>query len=510
MSRIFVLLITLVISGNPFSAPKDTIPPTVKWVSPADFSVITTNTLRLAVDATDNAGGSGIAKVIFTAWHSGRTTKKDLLLKITEISSPPYETTLECYDLPDFDNVGKLVLSCEALDKAGKSSGLVSIRNFVIDRNPDFKTITIHSAKTSKKIKIDGFLGERKTSDSLTFMNNDNKIMVYTLWDKKYLYLGIKVFDQSIISHFGREDSVGTKEGHSLWFEDEVEIFFDPHHTHKEFRDSSHVQFLFSPRGYLTRVYFSPNTAQGSAPCPSIEWQTRVQGTMNQDQDQDTGYTIECRIPWKVLNIKPVAEQTLGFEVWNSDKDYLSGDYFYSSWSGVGTTNLWNPSEWGNLKLVGSSNKNIWLGVILGVAVLAVAGYGYFSLKRKKQISPKGDNFLQAVQAEAIPLDGEGLIYKEALDFIHEHYKENISLEDVVKAVKSNVSSFSVLFKEKTGMTFVQYLTEFRIERAKYLLENSKLTVTEIAEQTGFVNASYFGTVFRKKEGISPLQYRKT
>ena len=64
------------------------------------------------------------------------------------------------------------------------------------------------------------------------------------------------------------------------------------------------------------------------------------------------------------------------------------------------------------------------------------------------------------------------------------------------------------LFKDVTGQSFVAYLNNFRVARAQELLAFTDQAISEISLETGFCNQSYFGVIFRRITGITPLQYR--
>lgn len=93
--------------------------------------------------------------------------------------------------------------------------------------------------------------------------------------------------------------------------------------------------------------------------------------------------------------------------------------------------------------------------------------------------------------------------------YMGEHISEpDLSLVSVAKAFYLNSSYLSRIFKKETGSSFVEYLTCIRIEKAKLLLKNSDLKIYEIAERVGIDNSNYFGILFKKVEGCSPLEYR--
>ncbi|NIK77756.1 YesN/AraC family two-component response regulator [Paenibacillus castaneae] len=99
---------------------------------------------------------------------------------------------------------------------------------------------------------------------------------------------------------------------------------------------------------------------------------------------------------------------------------------------------------------------------------------------------------------------------QEAILYLKEHLHEPLTMRDTAEHLHMNASYLSVLFKEQTGITFSDYLTRRRVQRAKELLSSTRLTIADIADQVGYQTAKYFVKVFRSLEGMSPGQYRKT
>lgn len=94
--------------------------------------------------------------------------------------------------------------------------------------------------------------------------------------------------------------------------------------------------------------------------------------------------------------------------------------------------------------------------------------------------------------------------------YIQEHFAENLTL-----AVLSNVffvcpAYLSRLFKKKTGINFVDYLTNLRMEKAKEFLANPAMKVYTVAEMVGYENPRYFSRIFKDATGMSPQDYRTT
>lgn len=96
------------------------------------------------------------------------------------------------------------------------------------------------------------------------------------------------------------------------------------------------------------------------------------------------------------------------------------------------------------------------------------------------------------------------------LTYIRQHYKDP-SLNNTHLATEANISEvyFRRLFREKYGMPPGQYLSNVRIRRAKQLLESTGLSVTEIAEQSGFASVYHFCRAFKNNTGMTPTDFRK-
>ncbi len=99
---------------------------------------------------------------------------------------------------------------------------------------------------------------------------------------------------------------------------------------------------------------------------------------------------------------------------------------------------------------------------------------------------------------------------REAEDYIRANYgRPGLSLSDVCRATGTSTSYFCTLFKRHTDKTFIEYLTEVRIEKAKELFKTSSLRGYEIADSVGYSDSHYFSLIFKKITGESPSIYRE-
>jgi YesN/AraC family two-component response regulator len=104
--------------------------------------------------------------------------------------------------------------------------------------------------------------------------------------------------------------------------------------------------------------------------------------------------------------------------------------------------------------------------------------------------------------------NAEPPVITRAKQFIQEHQAEDMSLGQVAKAVNTSTFYFCKMFKKVTGINFTDYVSRVRIEKAKNLLLNPNLRVSEIAYEVGFQSLTHFNRVFKKILGQSPTDYR--
>ena len=104
--------------------------------------------------------------------------------------------------------------------------------------------------------------------------------------------------------------------------------------------------------------------------------------------------------------------------------------------------------------------------------------------------------------------NAESPVITKAKQFILEHHTEDLSLGQVAAAVHTSIFYFCKLFRKVTGTTFTEFVSRTRIERAKNLMLNPNLRVSEIAYEVGFQSLTHFNRVFKKLLGEAPTEYR--
>ena len=96
-----------------------------------------------------------------------------------------------------------------------------------------------------------------------------------------------------------------------------------------------------------------------------------------------------------------------------------------------------------------------------------------------------------------------------ALEYIDEHYADpNLTISDIAEAVEISDGYLSRTFHKETEYTLIDYLTRYRLQIARTLLQDIRVKVYEVAQQVGYNDTAYFSTLFKKYYGVSPSEYQ--
>lgn len=100
-----------------------------------------------------------------------------------------------------------------------------------------------------------------------------------------------------------------------------------------------------------------------------------------------------------------------------------------------------------------------------------------------------------------------GLVSK-VKKYVGENYNKDIGMDDVAKETNLSYHYFSKFFKESTGKSFVEYLTELRVEKSKEFLGSTNYSIKEICYKIGYSDPNYYCKIFKKVTGMTPTEYR--
>ncbi len=118
------------------------------------------------------------------------------------------------------------------------------------------------------------------------------------------------------------------------------------------------------------------------------------------------------------------------------------------------------------------------------------------------------NSIVEHLETEQIAENNTNQLWEKVLLFIENNYSEKLQVQDICKNLFISERTFYYLFKANVKVTFVEYLTEFRIKKAKILLLTTNLPIPEVAEKVGIKDHYYFNKVFKKYTGMTPVKFR--
>lgn len=122
--------------------------------------------------------------------------------------------------------------------------------------------------------------------------------------------------------------------------------------------------------------------------------------------------------------------------------------------------------------------------------------------------APRAEGAAPAAAPEPPHTDLASAVGARALDYIHTHYQQEISMQDAARALNYSEPYFCRMFKAQFGRSFTAYLSAYRIERAQELLAQPTVSIKDVGRRVGYPDANYFAKVFRRLTGQTPSEYR--
>ena len=98
----------------------------------------------------------------------------------------------------------------------------------------------------------------------------------------------------------------------------------------------------------------------------------------------------------------------------------------------------------------------------------------------------------------------------KSLEYINQHYADDLTLTEIAGYIGLNETYFSHLFKKTTGVNFTDYVNSLRIDKAKEILRTEDYSIYQVAEKVGYTNISYFSRIFKQWVGVGPFEYKKS
>ncbi|WP_160724976.1 response regulator transcription factor [Bacillus sp. USDA818B3_A] len=119
----------------------------------------------------------------------------------------------------------------------------------------------------------------------------------------------------------------------------------------------------------------------------------------------------------------------------------------------------------------------------------------------------KNDRSSNSLVKEADPLELSTV--ERVINYVKSKVPGEVTLTEAANYVNLNPSYLSKLFKDKTEQNFVDFVLEIRMNEARHLLVSTSLRVSEIADRLGYSDITYFSNMFKRKNGVTPSEYRK-
>ncbi|MGI2297157.1 helix-turn-helix domain-containing protein [Paenibacillus sp. GXUN7292] len=138
--------------------------------------------------------------------------------------------------------------------------------------------------------------------------------------------------------------------------------------------------------------------------------------------------------------------------------------------------------------------------------------YEFMKLKTTEDISSYLLRIMEGIakSLEARSSSKHSEVMMKLVAYIREHYREQLSLQMVSDMIFMNSNYVSKLFKDTTGMTFIDYLTDIRFKEACRLLAETDYSINEVAEMSGFSNKQSLNRTLKKMTGLTPTEYRNS
>lgn len=127
----------------------------------------------------------------------------------------------------------------------------------------------------------------------------------------------------------------------------------------------------------------------------------------------------------------------------------------------------------------------------------------------------KGQEASKSIETEEVYKEEDGIdqvksqiLAERIRKYIDEHYMEDICLQDAASSLHYSDAYFCKFFKQNFDKSFIVYLSELRMEKAKELLEDCLINVKDVSQKVGYRDSNYFTKVFKRITGLTPSEYR--
>lgn len=133
-----------------------------------------------------------------------------------------------------------------------------------------------------------------------------------------------------------------------------------------------------------------------------------------------------------------------------------------------------------------------------------------YQAKNLEDVSGIIESCLSEMENHKEEVQKENRLVRMAKELVYDKYGDNnLNVSFIADELHVSSAYLSNLYKVETGINLVKFITQYRIGRSKVLLKQTNMKISDVAQKVGYVNVSYFTSIFRNYEGCSPLQYRE-
>ncbi len=371
-----------------------------------------------------------------------------------------------------------------------------------------------------------------------------NFVDVYTGWDENQFYLCCVVTDTRLCTDKDIDDTL------NIHLNDAVEVWIDARNDGKSILNENDYHFILDVlgrvllfRGDKTLIELgekSGTVPQRTGNTPMVyHHAVTFNGTVNNERDTDSGYTVELAVPWSAMGIDPHEGFLWKLDICLNDQDnpfaqkppnlndslgeaYYLTYFHFVNWSGYhdfGYPNTWKPvrlaGRAGFLTSLSKHYSRYWLIAFLVTITASFVTIGFMAYRiiQLKKMPQRSQIAVHPVLAPT-PLPSQPgqspylqTTILKAREYIQSHIADPLTSESLADHLAISVRQLQRVVKDELNTTPTNLIHIIRLERASTMLVMKEGNVTEIAYAVGYNDSSHFSKIFKKYYGISPSQY---
>ncbi len=388
---------------------------------------------------------------------------------------------------------------------------------------------------------LDGDLREWNSTPTVSFtMTNQpalsaNQADVWLGFDETNLYGAFFVHDARLVQ---------IEQGHGnplLYHNDGVELYLDTKNDTSSYMDANDFQIIMDASGQLV-VFRGGDTYQIKATLNQVpkdtitssfimDYAVAQHGTLNKDEDEDVGYSLEFRIPWASLGLHPRNGYRFKIDICLNDVDTLLGPGGASGrplstqmnfQSMTGSSNFGFPKNWQTAILHGESSRwhrfkelHYLPPVFLSLVSILVGIVVWLGIRNRqlRQVPRKAAQDIQLVHFffEQEPVTIATLPHQELFtqtrEIVLQHLNQDLSPTALAAQLFIGLRQLQRIFKDELQTTPNAFIISIKMEEAARRLNAGDVSTAELAYVLGFADPAYFARVFKKYFGCSPTVF---